>query len=159
MTPTETEFDQSYHLGVSNVKVDSHINPTHMEVRIKASKTDPFRQGFTVQLGATQRTLRVFLVLRGTDPGPLFKLENGKFLTRAMFVEKLRTALSVAGYPEKKYASHSFRIGEATTAAQCGMEDSLIKTLGRWESSAYLRYIRMPSTTLQAVSGRLVSKL
>ena len=57
VTPTETEFDQSYHLGVSDVKVDSHINPTHMEVRIEASKTDPFHQGFTVQLGATQRTL------------------------------------------------------------------------------------------------------
>ena len=100
-----------------------------------------------------------FLVLRGTGPGPLFKFENGKFLTRAKFVDKLRAALSMAGYPEKKYAGHSFRIGAATTAAQCGMEDSLIKTLGRWESSVYLCYIRTPATTLQAVSRRLVSKI
>jgi len=91
-------------------------------------------------------------MLRGDGPGTLFKWQSGKFLTRAVFVDKLRSALTAAGYSAEKYAGHSF-----TTAAQCGMEDSLIKTLGRWESSAYTRYIRTPQATLQAVSRRLVS--
>ena len=38
---------------------------------------------------------------------------------------------------------HSLRIGAASTAAASGMEDSLMKTLGRWESDAYQRYIKI----------------
>ena len=91
------EFDQSYHLAVSDVKVDSHLNPTRMKVCIK---TDPFRQDFW---GATQRmlcpveTVLDFLVMRGYDPGPLFKFQDEKFLTRTVFVAKLQVALSAAG--------------------------------------------------------------
>ena len=54
-----------------------------------------------------------------------------------------------------KYSGHSFRIGAATTAASVGVEDSLIKTLGRWESSAYLLYVRVPRDRLALVSKRL----
>ena len=68
------------------------------------------------------------------------------------FVESMRTALTQAGYKAKDYAGHSFRIGAATTAAQRGIQDSLIKTLGRWESSAYTRYIRTPPPVLQGVA-------
>ena len=97
------------------------------------------------------------MALRGGEPGPLFKWKSGKYLTRAKFITSLRTALSAAGYDERKFTSHSFRIGAVTTAAQCGLEDSLIKTLGRWESSAYTRYIRTPPQTLQSVTETLIS--
>ena len=50
---------------------------------------------------------------------------------------------------------HSFRIGAATTAAEKGVEDSLIKTLGRWESNAYQTYIRVPREVLAETSLRL----
>ena len=46
----------------------------------------------------------------------------------------------------------SFRIGSATTAAACGIEDSLIQTLGHWKSAAYLRYIRIPREQLANLS-------
>ena len=36
----------------------------------------------------------------------------------------------------------SFRIGAATTARKKGVSAETIKTLGRWESSAYLRLSR-----------------
>ena len=54
-------------------------------------------------------------------------------LTRQRFVTAVRTGLDKAGIDSSKYSGHSFRIGAATTAAQNGMEDSIIKTLGRWE--------------------------
>ena len=43
---------------------------------------------------------------------------------------------------KKLCRAHSFRRGAATMAAQCGIQDALIKTLVRWESSAYTRYIQ-----------------
>jgi hypothetical protein len=42
--------------------------------------------------------------------------------------------LKQAGLLETEYAGHSFRNGVATTAAKKSLEDSLIQTLGRWQS-------------------------
>ena len=75
---------------------------------------------------------------RGSGPGPFFRFSNGSPLTRESFVTKVRDALLVAGIENPShYAGHSFRIGAATTAAAAGVEDSIIKTLGRWESSLW----------------------
>ena len=46
--------------------------------------------------------------------------------------------LQKKGIDQINYASHSFRIGAATTAAAAGLPAWLIKTLGRWNSNAYL---------------------
>ena len=40
---------------------------------------------------------------------------------------------------------HSFRIGAASRAAAKGMSDSQIRAFGRYNSSAFLKYIRMPT--------------
>ncbi len=78
------------------------------------------------------------------EPGQFFKFRGGRALTRERFVEAVRRALTLAGYNASHYAGHSFRIGAAATAAQRVIQDSLIKTLDRWESSAYTIYIRTP---------------
>ena len=90
------------------------------------------------------------------SPGPLSHFSDGSFLTRATcrFVVMIRSALLQAGIDAKPFLGHSFRIGVATTAALCGIQDSLIKVLGRWQSSAYQLYIwttsRSPSSSGQA---------
>ena len=65
-------------------------------------------------------------------------------------------AISAGGIDTSAYAGHSFRIGTAMTAVACGLPESLIKTLGRWESSAYMLYIRTPQSTLCLVAQKLV---
>ena len=72
-----------------------------------------------------------YLVVRGSSARPLFVYPDGSFLTRDRFVEEVRRALDSAGVDPALFNSHSFRIGAATTAAARGLEDSLIKTLGR----------------------------
>ena len=112
-----------------------------IQVRIKASKTDPFRQGVSIYMGATGKQLcpvvavLSYMVERGNSPGPLFQWQDGTYLTRDNFVHSLREALSLAGYPPEKFAGHSFRIGAATTAARCSIPESLIQTLGCWRIS------------------------
>ena len=52
--------------------------------------------------------------------------------------------LQWAGLDPTKYKAHSFRIGAATTAADMGMSETHIQLMGRWKSTAFRRYIRIP---------------
>ena len=160
--PSQDAYDPTSHLSFNDIAVDAHTNPTVMEIRVKASKTDPFRRGVNLYIGRTNNDLcpiaamMAYLAIRGGSEGPLFRFKSGQPLTRERFVTKVREALSASGVDHSKYAGHSFRIGAATTAAQCGIADSTIQlVLGRWESSAYLLYIRTPRKTLADLSAVL----
>ena len=78
-------------------------------------------------------------------------------LSRDTLVKKVREVLGLSGVEVDCYSGHRFRIGAATTAAMAGVEDSLIRTLGRWRNAAYLSYIRTPKETLASVS-RLIAE-
>ena len=67
----------------------------------------------------------------------------------------VRSALELGGIAASRYSGHSFRIGAATSAAMAGVSDAMIKTLGRWQSSAYTLYIRTPPDQLRAASCKL----
>ena len=140
--------------------VDSYEDPSRLEITIKATKTDPFCQGFTIHLGATCKSLCPvaslfqFMALLGGEPGPLFKWKSGKYLTRAKFVASLRKALSAAGYDERKFAGHSFRIGAASTPAQCRLEDSLIKTLYRKMGKRGIHQVHQDTATDLTISSK-----
>ena len=159
--PSAKEYDAGSHLSEGDVRLDSVTSPTTVQVWIKASKTDPFRKGVSVYLGKTGNGLcpvaavAAYLAVRGRSQGPFFRFAGGTPLTREGLVKHVREALGASGVDASKYSGHSFRIGAATAAAAVGIEDSLIKTLGRWQSSAYLLYIRVPRERLAAVSRKL----
>ena len=98
------------------------------------------------------RAVFSYMVARGNSSGPLFTWEDNRFLTRDYFARGVRAALSEAGYVAKDYTGPSFRIGAATTAAEHGIQDLLIKTLGRWESSAYTQYVGTSPEVLRSVA-------
>ena len=80
-----------------------------------------------------------YLVRRGQQPGPLFLFQDGSTLSKQRLLARVNAALACQGFDTTGISGHSFRVGAATTAVRVGMEDSLIQTLGRWRSSAYLR--------------------
>ena len=98
-----------------------------------------------------------FISARGPTLGLLFVFKDGRMLTRRDFVDWVREALAKAGIDQTKYCGHSFRIGAATTAAAKGVEDCIITTLGRWESLAYLQYVKLPREQLSGYSAVLAS--
>ena len=100
-----------------------------------------------------------YMVIQGSWPGLLFQFKDWHPhpLTQDCLVTEMWKAMSLSGVDPKHYSGHSFRIGAATTAAARGLQDSLIKTLGRWESAAYTLYIRTPKSELCAVVSRLIS--
>lgn len=162
--PSRDSF-RPHMLGPQDISVDSHLNPTRVSVFLARSKTDPFGTGVTVHIGRTGHTIcpvaaiLSFLVRRGRDPGPLFLFQDGTTLSRGRLVRHVHQALEQQGVPSSGVSGHSFRIGAATAAARAGLEDSLIQALGRWTSSAYLRYIRTPPSDLAEASAQLLNPL
>ena len=148
--PAANQYDSSVHLSLADVSIDNHTAPSVVKLTIKQSKTDTFRQGVDIFLGRTSSricpvsALTTYLAERGSSPGPLFTLPHGSPLTRHHLVDVVKCCLRTGGLDDLAYNGHSFRIGAATTAAARGLEDSLTQPLGRWKSSAYLRYVRIP---------------
>ena len=158
--PSLAAFSSSVHLGVEDIAFDSALSPTCLRVRIKASKTDPFRKGCFIHIGRGNfplcaiEAMLTYLAARGNGTGPLFLQQNGSPLTRSLLTSWLREIMVSSGVPGN-FSSHSFRIGAATVAARRGIPDHLIQALGRWNSNAYQLYIRTPSETLVGLSHRL----
>lgn len=156
--PSQKDYDSSAHLSYGDVLFDSKHTPTLAQVIIKALKTDPFRSGVAICIGRTNNdlcpvvALTAYITIRGFKEGPFFLLENRTPLTRECFVKMTREQLTAAGVDAGHYLGHSFRIGAATMASAYGVDDSLIQTLGRWKSAAYLLYIRVPREKLTNLS-------
>ena len=159
--PSLRAYDPGAHLSLSDIALDSHINPSTLKLTIKASKTDPFRQGVSIFLASTElplcpvSSMISYLAIRGPQLGPLFLWKDASTLSRESLVDALKSALTRCGFDTSDYNGHSFRIGAATTAAARGIADSTIKMLSRWQSSAYSLYIKTPRHKLAAVSHSL----
>ena len=132
----------------------SHNN--RITINLRQSKTDPFRKGHQIFIYPTNTStcpFRAFLLYipfssKTTASDPLFMAGRFAPLTQASLNKALRTLLNRAGLDQSQYASHSFRIGAATTAAAARIPVWMIKSLGRWTSNAYLCYIhRSPRLT------------
>ena len=132
-------------------------------INIKASKTDPFREGMMLYVAKSGRSVCAvkamyrYLRYRKKKKGPLFKFRDRTYLTRQTVTSTIRAALEYRGKEVKRYSSHSFRIGAASTAAEAGLPDSLIKSLGRWRSNCYQHYIRISTKRLKQVPKQLAS--
>jgi len=167
-----TPFDPRVHATVGDLTFGQHAQAgPFVAFRIKVSKTDPFRQGSTVHLGTTGmpicpvNALSTYLTYRpvkaqqgsSLNVSPLFIDNDGRILTKAVFIAMMRVRMQTAGLDAHAFSGHSLRIGAATTAAAAGLPDWLIKAMGRWKSDAYLRYVRTPVDQVLAVSGKLAS--
>ena len=133
-------------------------------LHLKASKTDPYRQGCALLIAPSCRSvcavraLRKYLSARTVNStSPLYVFQSGNYRTRAKVTSTLRTILQGLGISTELYASHSFRIGAATTAAGAGLPPWLIQTLGGWSSNYFTLFIRTPPSVLQKVPSLLAS--
>ena len=76
--PSWRTFDQSVHLALADIGVDSHSKPMVLQVHIKQSKTDPFPKGVHIIIGHSQSDICPvdmmvnYLAARGTSQGPMF---------------------------------------------------------------------------------------
>ena len=156
--PGDNLFDESSDLSFNSTSIDNRDDPKQLKLIIKQSKTDPFRRGVNIYLGATSniicplRGILPYLVLRDNHPGPLFMFEDGKSPTRPRFSIVLNNILPKLHLDKHLYNTHSFRIGAATSARQAHIPDFYIKMLRRWKSDTYLTYLKTPPQELARLS-------
>lgn len=149
-------YDPQFTLCWEDVSTSSLV----AHITLKASKTDPFREGVTVRVAANGTrlcpvtALVQYMNLHPCRNGPFFQFWDGRYLTRKGLVRVLNLIK-----PEgiRNMSSHSFRIGAATTAAAAGYPKWAIQTLGRWASDCYRLYIRMPESTINYLSKTLAN--
>ena len=83
-----------------------------------------------------------YLQIRPKSTKYAFCHQNSEPIKRKQVSSMLRTIISLLGYNSKQYNTHSFRIGKATDMAVQGYTPTQISLLGRWNSTAYLKYIK-----------------
>ena len=132
-------------------------------IHLRQSKTDIRRRGVAVTLFANDSDICPVAHLRRTweaavrkgSEDPLFQNAGGGPLTYMAFLRAVKTWASAAGLPTTAVGTHSLRSGAATSLAKLGLSDYLIKTMGRWTSLCYQRYIALDQADLRRASARL----
>lgn len=135
VTLNKDPLGKSIELNIPHFKHSNLSTTLHIQQNTTNPKLCPFA------------ALHNFLEVRNhkSSVEPLFSFMDCLPVSRQFFTEQLKSALSFCGLDTNKYQSHSFRIGAATLAAASRSSDIQIQNMGRWKSSAFKRYIRIPT--------------
>ena len=101
--PDTTSYDPAVHLNFSDIAADHNVPPNILQIKLKASKTDPFRRGINIHIGRTNNTLCPvtsllnYLTARGNAPGLLFHFKDHSPLTKSRFTSRFRALLTRPG--------------------------------------------------------------
>ena len=113
MSPPTTHFNPQVHLCFTDV---SFTSEGCLTLRLKSSKTDPYRQGCSLLIAPSRRSVCVVQALRKylslhsvSDVSPLYIFQSGAYLTRAKVTSTVCTLLECLSIPTELYTSHIFR--------------------------------------------------
>lgn len=125
---------------------------SYMKLRLRQSKTDPFRRGADIIISQRRAlsAMRAYLLsAHGLTPEDALFPYDRKELTVTTLVSKLQGLLERAGIADAAlYKGHSFRRGGATSLHLAGLPDTTIKSMGRWRSFAFATYVDTPISQL-----------
>lgn len=145
-------------LAIRDISI--HSSGSYFSVFLQSSKCDPFNKGVEIKIFENanfqpvkemSQYLQLRLRSRAVSTSPLFIKDEFEPvpLSRNIFVNYLKEICRRLGFDESAYSGHSFRIGAASSAAAAGVEDHIIKVLGRWSSDCYTRYIRIDQKIIE----------
>ena len=154
-------FDPSIHLTVQDLQVDAEA-PSSLRVRIKSSKTDPFRQGCFIYLGHGQASLcpisatLAYLHRQGPSSGPLFIDTHGQPLTHS----RLCLPSSSLCYREREslgiFQATAFALGLPPRPRNAAFQITLSRPWAGGPVMLINSTLRTPVESILEVSGRLL---
>ena len=154
MEQRDPEFNQ-WHVTRSSI---SFNGDTSLELRLPASKTDPWRRGVTIPIAATfdaacpVAALKSLFTRFPSEPKePLFQ-STAQFSRQyvTILLRNLLHKLGIRGH----YSGHSFGRGAASWAELRGLTPDEIQVLGRWKSDSYRLYIERDISRVLSYSQR-----
>ena len=135
--PSAAAFDLTIHLLWDNVAVGNPANPSVICFFLKQSKCDTFGAVLEV-FGKPVRPVTTYLWHTSLHAEMLQVYSSktqGKPVMKSVFTWEVWNTHTSMGLPSNKIVSHNSWIGAATTAAQAGLEDSVVQALGCWSSA------------------------
>jgi hypothetical protein len=137
-------------LAVGDVEI---VRNSQVRVSIKRAKNNQNGRAQIVCLPASKdrsrpcpvQILSEFKTSRPPNAQAFLCHFDGSHLTQYQVQSMIKRGSAALGLKER-ITSHSLRIGGATTAWLRQWPEEAIKAGGRWKSSAYRRYIRVPGT-------------
>ena len=147
-------FDPDFTLLDGDIRSVEGVEGRSLQVAVKAPKEDKAGKVIIVDVYQTDSSIcpvKAFVKwdkFRLREAGqPLFRFNSGEPLTGRRFNEIVRERLKgFVGDVHKLFSSHSFRAGAASMMATLGYSDEDIKAVGRWNSRAFLEYVKLPRT-------------
>lgn len=159
---TTTQYGSTNTIQFQDVQlVKTKGNLSHIILNIQQHKHS---QGIPIPITLTRQkdsnlcpvlAISNYMSIRGPKIGPLFITKEGFPLRSQQFAAILKECITSLGLDPQKYTSHAFRIGGASYADQQNFSETQLKRLGRWNSSAYSKYIRGPVLTLDCTSKQV----
>ena len=139
-------------LEKDDVTLDEH---GQMVLNIRSSKTDQTGIGHTVYISDGGQEYSPF---RFKDIILPRILVGHKIFPQAesTYRRRLESYFQAIHLDYKSYGFHSFRHGGAYAAACAGVEDSVIKTQGRWTSECFTIYVRVKPQRAGAEIGKTI---
>ena len=153
----EGKFDPAFTLLAEDVEL-KEVNidgkkETLIQLKLKSPKEDRVGRMTYVDVYETGGILcpvRAYKKWKDTNPPcedglPAFRLDSGVPLTgRKLNAEMKKCLKNHIPYELGTVTSHSFRSGMASLMGELGYSDTEIQAMGRWSSSAFESYIKLP---------------
>ena len=159
----ENRFDPAFDLLAEDIAVveDSESGGHALQLKIKSPKEDKKGRSIVVDIFRSRADICPVTAYRKwqellppREAGmPAFRWSSGTPLTSRRLNEILKERL--AGYlegAESQFTSHSFRTGAASMMGALGYSDDDIKSIGKWSSSAFDKYVKLPRNKRKLVA-------
>ena len=140
-----------------------------VKVWLKSPKELKFGKGVMVEVFETNTEIcpvaalekwKYLSKLAMTSTKPAFRLEDGSLYTGKLFNHDLEKLLGKhIDYKETKILSHSFRAGLATAMAKLGYSDEDICKIGRWNSQAFVNYVKTARLKRMKIAKEMAGKM
>ena len=140
-----------------------------LKVRLKCPKESSIGNGVVLEIFPTETFFCPITALRKYFKTCPIKLENGKpvfrtetganYTGRDLNKELAELTSAITNGTKGKIRSHSFRSGLATEMGLAGFTDEQIMAAGRWSSTAFRSYCKLPRSKRLNEQHRLIKKI